>query len=217
MTLASWNKEVPLFRDGTADRLLDKVRRMRKNALIYPAEEQVFHAFARTPFHLVKVVIAGQDPYHGEGQAHGLAFSVPDGIPAPPSLRNILKEVAEDTGAGAGPTSTDLSRWADQGVLLMNTLLTVEAGKALSHLNLGWEKLTAQVISELSLKRGPLVFLLWGSKAQSLSSLIDSTRHLILTAAHPSPLSAYRGFFGCRHFSKANQWLEDHGMEGIRW
>ena len=215
--LASWAEAVPLFGDGTADRLLEKVRDLRKKATIYPADDQVFHAFCRTAFDQVKVVIVGQDPYHGKGQAHGLAFSVPQGVIAPPSLRNILREVADDTKKNPESQGTDLSVWADQGVLLMNTLLTVEEAKPMSHRNLGWEALTSQAILELSRQRDHLVFLLWGSKAQALSPLVDSAKHLILAAAHPSPLSAYRGFFGCRHFSKANAWLESRRLVPVRW
>lgn len=208
---------VPLFRDGTSDRLLEKVRALREKTTIYPQDDRVFHAFCRTPFDEVKVVIVGQDPYHGKGQAHGLAFSVPEGVTAPPSLRNILREVAGDTGKKPGTQTTDLSGWADQGVLLMNTLLTVEEGKPMSHRNLGWEALTSQAIIELSSQRKHLVFMLWGSKAQALSPLIDTTKHLILTAAHPSPLSAFRGFFGCRHFSQTNAWLESRDLSPVRW
>ena len=177
----------------------------------------MFHAFCRTAFDQVKVVIVGQDPYHGKGQAHGLAFSVPQGVIAPPSLRNILREVADDTKKNPETQTTDLSAWAGQGVLLMNTLLTVEEAKPMSHRNLGWEALTSQAILELSRQRDHLVFLLWGSKAQALSPLVDSAKHLILAAAHPSPLSAYRGFFGCRHFSKANAWLESRRLVPVRW
>lgn len=217
MSLDSWKAHIPLFRDGYGEKLLEIVRDLRQKTIIYPDHEKVFHAFERTPFDQVKVVILGQDPYHGQGQAHGLSFSVPQGISSPPSLRNILKEVAEDTGKKTAPQTTDLSPWADQGVLLLNTLLTVEAGKPMSHKDQGWESLTSQVIAELSDQRQHLVFLLWGSKAQDFSNVIDKDSHLILTAAHPSPLSAYRGFFGCRHFSKANAYLKKHGIKPIRW
>ncbi|MFA6009569.1 MAG: uracil-DNA glycosylase [Desulfobacteraceae bacterium] len=217
MTLDSWKAHIPLFRDGYGEKLLESVRVLRQKAIIYPDHEKVFHAFERTPFDQVKVVILGQDPYHGQGQAHGLAFSVPQSVPAPPSLRNILKEVIEDTGKKTAVQPTDLSPWADQGVLLLNTLLTVEAGQPMSHKDLGWEALTSQVIAELSDQRVHLVFLLWGSKAQDFSNVIAKDSHLVLTAAHPSPLSAYRGFFGCRHFSIANAYLKKHGIKPIRW
>jgi len=216
MTLDSWKAHIPLFRDGYGEKLLENIRVLRQKAIIYPDHEKVFYAFERTPFDQVKVVILGQDPYHGQGQAHGLSFSVPQGVPAPPSLRNILKEVVEDTGKKTATQTTDLSPWADQGVLLLNTLLTVEAGQPMSHKDMGWEALTSQVIAELSNQREYLVFLLWGSKAQTFSHVISSS-HLVLTAAHPSPLSAYRGFFGCRHFSKANAYLKMHGINPIRW
>ena len=215
--MESWKTRVPLFRDGYADRMLKKVNALREKAVIYPPQDLIFHAFDRTPFEKVKVVILGQDPYHGKGEAHGLAFSVPDGVPAPPSLRNILKEVAADTGVEKDKTGTDLTSWADQGVLLLNTLLSVEENKALSHKGIGWETLTGQIITELSQQKDHLVFLLWGSKAQSHTALIHQDRHLILSAVHPSPLSAYRGFFGCRHFSKTNTSLVDHGSQPIVW
>jgi uracil-DNA glycosylase len=219
MTLASWKRSVPLFRDGYADTILEKIRALRGKTPIFPAHGQVFHAFERTAFNDVNVVILGQDPYHGEGQAHGLAFSVPVGVPAPPSLRNILKEVEADIGPRKNGVlrSTDLSFWADQGVLLMNTILTVESGKALSHKNLGWETLTSEVIVELARQRENLVFMLWGAKAQEHSPSIDPNRHLILAAAHPSPLSAFRGFLGCRHFSKADSYLKKHGSKPVSW
>lgn len=217
MTLDSWKTHIPLFNDGYEEKLLENVLILRQKTVIYPEHDKIFHAFKRTPFDQVKVVILGQDPYHGQGQAHGLAFSVPQGVPAPPSLRNILKEVVEDTGKKTTAQTTDLSAWADQGVLLLNTLLTVEEGKPMSHKDLGWEALTSQVIAELSDQREHLVFLLWGSKAQDFSNVVAKDSHLVLTAAHPSPLSAYRGFFGCRHFSKTNAYLKKHGLKTIRW
>jgi uracil-DNA glycosylase len=198
--------------------MLEKVKAFRKLHTIYPPEDRVFYALQRTPFDAVKVVIVGQDPYHGPCQAHGLAFSVPEGIKAPPSLRNIFREVAEDVYNGELPSdSTDLSRWAEQGVLLLNASLTVEAGAAGSHADLGWTALTDAIIAQLSERRDHLVFLLWGRYAQSKKPLIDAQRHLVLTAPHPSPLSAYRGFFGCRHFSQANAYLEAHGRAPIAW
>ncbi len=182
---------------------------------IYPPMEQVFNAFKRTEFCDVKVVILGQDPYHGIGQANGLAFSVNKDIKIPPSLVNIYKEITDDIGT-TPPKHGDLTHWADQGVLLLNTVLTVEANQANSHRKKGWETFTDEVITSLNQAPQHIVFLLWGKPAQSKIALIDK-RHTILTAPHPSPLSAYRGFFGCKHFSKANQALIDHWQDPIRW
>jgi uracil-DNA glycosylase len=164
----------------------------------------------------VKVVILGQDPYHGPGQAHGLCFSVPSNIPQPPSLVNIFKEIDADLGISV-PQEGDLTKWAQQGVLLINAILTVRANQPASHQKKGWENFTDAVISNLSEKRKNLVFLLWGNYAQAKESLIDVERHYILKAAHPSPLSASRGFFGCKHFSKTNEILDGHGLRGIDW
>lgn len=183
---------------------------------IYPPGPKIFSAFNLTPFNRVKVVILGQDPYHGPGQAHGLCFSVPAGIPHPPSLVNIFKELQQDTGLPV-PLSGDLSRWAQQGVLLINAILTVRANEPTSHQNKGWEKFTDAVIRNLSEKRKNLVFLLWGNYARAKEQLIDGDNHFILKAAHPSPLSASRGFFGCRHFSQTNRILNDLGLNGIDW
>lgn len=214
----SWKKQIPLIRTGYAKDLLLKTRVMRKARTIFPPDDRVFFALDRLSFDKVRVVILGQDPYHGDGQAHGLAFSVPLGMKAPPSLKNIFKEIAEDTQRPETLTRcTDLSDWVEQGVLLLNTALTVEKGKPGSHKTLGWEALTDQIIHELSMQHSHLVFILWGAHAQSKLPLIDTTRHLILTAPHPSPLSAYRGFFGCRHFSKANAYLEKQGLKPIEW
>ena len=182
---------------------------------VYPPKVQVFSAF-NTDLDGVKVVIIGQDPYHGPGQAHGLAFSVCDTVPVPPSLRNMFQEIHTDTGAPI-PQSGNLQRWADQGVLLLNNTLTVEAGQAGSHRNKGWETFTDTMIQVLNVEREHLVFLLWGRDARNKKTLIDSSRHLILDAPHPSPLSASYGFFGCRHFSKANTYLQAHGKEAIVW
>jgi uracil-DNA glycosylase len=178
----------------------------------------VLRALEAIPFGAVRVVIVGQDPYHGDGQADGLAFSVAEEVQAPPSLRNIFREIADDIYGGDPPDlSTDLSRWAEQGVLLLNASLTVEAGKAGSHRKLGWMRLTDAIIKCLSAQRRHLVFMLWGRFAQSKVPLIDDGRHLILEAPHPSPLSAYRGFFGCGHFSRANAYLVEHGRTPITW
>ncbi|MGA8122292.1 uracil-DNA glycosylase [Rouxiella badensis] len=184
---------------------------------IYPPQEEVFNAFRSTEFSQVKVVILGQDPYHGPNQAHGLSFSVKPGIPAPPSLVNIYKELATDIPGFERPHHGYLQSWADQGVLLLNTVLTVEAGQAHSHAKLGWETFTDKVISVLNTHREGVVFLLWGSHAQKKGSIIDSVRHRVLKAPHPSPLSAHRGFLGCKHFSMANQLLEQQGLPPIDW
>jgi uracil-DNA glycosylase len=216
--LETWTENVPLMQEGYHRELLEKVNAMRETETIYPPQGQVLYALKVTPFDAVQVVIVGQDPYHGAGQAHGLAFSVPEDVKAPPSLRNIFKEVAQDVYDGTLPTySTDLSRWAQQGVLLLNASLTVEAGNAGSHSKLGWMELTDGIIAALSKHREHLIFMLWGRFAQSKADLIDGDRHLILEAAHPSPFSAYRGFFGCEHFSKANAYLKAHGREPIDW
>ncbi|WP_105888336.1 uracil-DNA glycosylase [Haemophilus influenzae] len=184
---------------------------------IYPPQEEVFNAFKYTAFEDVKVVILGQDPYHGANQAHGLAFSVKPEVAIPPSLLNMYKELTQDISGFQMPSHGYLVKWAEQGVLLLNTVLTVERGMAHSHANLGWERFTDKVIAMLNEHREKLVFLLWGSHAQKKGQIIDRTRHLVLTAPHPSPLSAHRGFFGCRHFSKTNSYLESNGMKPIDW
>lgn len=184
--------------------------------VVYPPPASILKAFEACPFDQVKVVILGQDPYHGPGQANGLCFSVSDGVVRPPSLQNIFKEIASDTGA-APHTTGDLTRWATQGVLLLNATLTVEGGKAGSHQRKGWEQFTDRVVRELSEKREGLVFMLWGRYAQEKGATIDDTKHLVLKAPHPSPLSAYSGFFGCRHFSQANRYLETKGLKPIDW
>ena len=183
---------------------------------IFPPGKQIFSAFDTTPFNDVKVVILGQDPYHDVGQANGLCFSVNDGIPFPPSLNNIFKEVHDDTGAPI-PESGDLSRWARQGVLLLNATLTVEAHRAGSHQNRGWEEFTDAAIAQLATQREHLVFILWGSYAIKKGAFINRMKHLVLTSPHPSPLSVYRGFFGNHHFSQANAYLRQHGIEEIEW
>lgn len=184
--------------------------------VIYPPTEQVFNAFKYTEFADVKVVILGQDPYHGVNQAHGLAFSVNKNTAIPPSLKNIYKEIAEDIGV-LPPTHGDLTHWAEQGVLLLNTVLTVQANQANSHRNQGWEVFTDAVIKSLNDAKQPIVFLLWGSAAQQKATLINTDKHTILTAPHPSPLSAYRGFFGCKHFSRTNETLISNGQKPIIW
>ncbi len=183
---------------------------------IFPPARLIFNAFDSCPFDKVKVVILGQDPYHDLGQAHGLCFSVNDGVAVPPSLQNIYKELNTDLGVPV-PQSGNLQRWADQGVLLLNATLTVEAHRPGSHQNKGWEVFTDAVIQKLAAEREHLVFMLWGSYAQRKGAFISPQKHLVLKAAHPSPLSAYKGFFGCRHFSKANQYLQSHGMTPVNW
>ena len=218
LSLETWETRVPLMAAGYHRDLVAKVDALRQTATIYPAPERVFYTLRLTPFEAVRVIIVGQDPYHGPGQADGLAFSVPEGVKAPPSLRNIFKEVQRDVYNGEPRAfSTDLTRWARQGVLLLNASLTVEVHKAASHKGLGWRALTDQIIAQLSINREHLVFLLWGSHAQSKRPLIEAARHLILEAPHPSPLSAHRGFFGCGHFSQANAYLVAHGSPPIVW
>ena len=184
--------------------------------IIYPPGSLIFNAFNKTPFHQVKVVILGQDPYHGEGQAMGLSFSVPRGIMPPPSLVNIFKELKDDVGMEI-PRHGDLTAWAQQGVLLLNASLTVRAGEPMSHSQIGWHIFTNAVISKISEKKENVVFLLWGKFAQEKGELIDGRKHHILKAAHPSPLSAHNGFFGCRHFSKTNTYLMKQGLDPINW
>ena len=188
----------------------------KKKFRIFPPGSLIFNAFNHTPFDKVRVVFIGQDPYHGFGQAHGLCFSVPDGVAKPPSLENIFKELQNDLGL-AVPKHGNLVKWADQGVLLLNATLTVRENQAGSHQNKGWEIFTDAVITKLSELKDNLVFVLWGNYAIAKRILIDETRHYILTAAHPSPLSAYKGFFGCRHFSKINEILLSSGSEPVEW
>lgn len=189
----------------------------RSGHMIYPPKEDVFNAFSYCEAHQVKVVIIGQDPYHGPNQAHGLCFSVRRGNKIPPSLRNIYKELAQDIPGFITPEHGELSAWARQGVLLMNTVLTVRDGQAHSHKNRGWERFTDTVIKQVSEHLSGVIFLLWGSPAQKKASLIDSSKHHILSAAHPSPLSAHRGFLGCKHFSEANRILKKNDLTPIHW
>jgi uracil-DNA glycosylase len=183
---------------------------------IYPPQNTIFNAFNLCPFDSVKVVILGQDPYHGEGQAHGLSFSVQDGVRIPPSLKNIYKELRDDIGT-AIPKTGNLTHWATQGVLLLNATLTVEAGKAGSHQGLGWETFSDAVIQKISDEKEHVVFLLWGKYAQAKESLINTSKHLVLKAPHPSPLSAHSGFFGCKHFSRTNAYLTQTNQKPIVW
>ena len=196
--------------------LTDFVRDEYAHGPVYPPGRLIFNAFDLCPFDKVKVVIIGQDPYHEPGQAHGLCFSVNDGVPFPPSLRNIFKEISDDLGKPVSE-SGDLTRWAKQGVLLLNASLTVRAGMAGSHQGHGWEEFTDAVIRELNVNRTGLVFILWGGYARKKGAMIDRSRHLILSSAHPSPLSAYNGFFGNHHFSQTNKWLVEHGETPIDW
>lgn len=187
-----------------------------KGKTIYPPQKDIFNALKAAEFEDVKVVIIGQDPYHGPRQAHGMCFSVQKGVRVPPSLKNIFKELHDDLGI-AEPNHGNLQKWADQGVLLLNTVLTVEAGNAHSHAGKGWEKFTDKIIQQLNESREGLIFLLWGSPAQKKAAFIDPTKHYILKAPHPSPLSAHRGFLGCKHFSKTNALLEKLGKKPIDW
>lgn len=215
---ASWKAELrdefskPYFEDIVNFLKAEKTA----GKVVYPPGPYIFNAFNTTPFDEVKVVILGQDPYHGPGQAHGLSFSVPPGVPPPPSLVNIFKELHTDLNMPI-PNHGFLEKWAKQGVLLLNASLTVEANKPMSHSKIGWHIFTDAVIHTLSKDREHIVFLLWGSFAKSKAELIDTKKHLVLTAAHPSPLSAHNGFFGCRHFSKANFWLQQKGIKPIDW
>jgi uracil-DNA glycosylase len=196
--------------------LVEFLREEKASKTIYPPGSLIFNAFNSTPFNQVKVVILGQDPYHGTGQAHGLCFSVQKGIKPPPSLVNIYKELHTDIGMPI-PSHGCLQGWANQGVFLLNAILTVEANKAASHQNKGWEIFTDSVIEKLSSQRENLVFMLWGNYAKNKINLIDTNKHFVLTAAHPSPFSAYNGFFGCKHFSKANQYLIETGQAPVEW
>lgn len=184
---------------------------------VYPAQDDIFNAFKLTELNKVRVVILGQDPYHGPDQAHGLCFSVKQEVKVPPSLRNIYKELAVDIDGFEVPTHGNLCAWAEQGVLLLNTVLTVEQGKAHSHSKIGWERFTDQVIAVLNEQSQRIVFLLWGGHAQKKGRIIDQSRHTVLSAPHPSPLSAHRGFLGCKHFSMTNRILEEQGLPPINW
>jgi uracil-DNA glycosylase len=196
--------------------LQEKIDSAYQSTTVFPPQELILNAFTLCPFEAVRVVILGQDPYHGPGQAHGLSFSVPDGVKIPPSLKNIYKELYSDIGKEI-PLSGNLSQWAAQGVLLLNATLTVESGKPGSHQGLGWEQFTDSIIKKISDQKEHVVFLLWGNFARTKATLIDETKHLALQAPHPSPFSAYTGFFGCRHFSKTNDYLTKHNLPTIDW
>ena len=199
------------------ERLATFVRSAYAKGVVYPPAKNIFEAFNRTPFDKVKVVILGQDPYHEPNQAHGLCFSVQDGVRLPPSLINIYKELEAEYGTPFLNRNGDLSHWANQGVLLLNATLTVEAGNAGSHQGKGWEMFTDAAIAKLSEQRENLVFMLWGGYARRKGAVIDKKRHLVLECAHPSPLSVYRGFFGCDHFKKANEFLSAHNLPPVNW
>ncbi|WP_041186184.1 uracil-DNA glycosylase [Candidatus Moranella endobia] len=206
-------KQLPYFQETLAF-----VARKRAAAVtIYPPDKEVFHAFRLTELSAVKVVIIGQDPYHGPNQTHGLSFSVKPGVPVPPSLLNIYKELTNDITSFVIPNHGCLQSWAQQGVLLLNTVLTVEAGQAYSHARLGWKMFTDKVIKVLNMHREGIIFLLWGSHAQQTGLIIDPQRHYVLKAPHPSPMSASSGFFGCHHFSQANNLLVQQGKKPIDW
>lgn len=213
----SWERQLAAEWDAPYFKTLtDFVRDSYGRTTVYPPAGRIFAAFDACPFDEVKVVILGQDPYHGPGQANGLCFSVADGVEMPPSLVNIFKEVSDDTGAPM-PATGNLERWARQGVLLLNATLTVEAHRAGSHQGRGWEEFTDAAVRRLATEREGLVFMLWGSFAQRKGAFIDRQRHLVLSSPHPSPLSAYRGFFGNHHFSQANAYLVSHGKEPVTW
>lgn len=215
---ASWEAILnPLFATSQMQGLSAFVQAERQQHLVFPPADLVFNAFKLTPLSEVKVVILGQDPYHNDGQAHGLSFSVPAGIAIPPSLRNIYSELKSDIAGFDVPTHGDLTKWAQKGVLLLNATLTVRAHTAASHQKKGWEGFTDAVIAAISKEKEHVVFLLWGSYAIKKSALIDANKHLILTAVHPSPLSVYRGFYGCKHFSQTNSYLQAHGLKPIDW
>ncbi len=214
---ASWKEKLRgEFEKEYFAALTDFVRQEYHSHQVFPPGNQIFNAFDLFFFDSVRVVIIGQDPYHNPGQAHGLCFSVTDGTPHPPSLVNIFKELNRDLEIPI-PLSGNLERWARQGVLLLNAILTVRAHQALSHQNRGWERFTDAVIALLNSERDDLVFMLWGAYAQNKGTAIDPSRHLVLKTVHPSPLSASRGFFGSSHFSRCNSWLQSKGMEAIRW
>ncbi len=212
-----WDEALaPLFSDERYQQIRLFLKREYAHHIVYPDMYDIFNCFKLTPLESVKVVLLGQDPYHNVGQAHGLCFSVRDGIVPPPSLQNILKELHDDLGC-ALPSSGNLTKWAKEGVLLLNTALTVRAHMANSHRDCGWTWFTDCVIRIISQRREHIVFLLWGGNARSKKPLIDANKHCILECAHPSPLSAFNGFFGCKHFSKTNEYLREHGIAPVDW
>ena len=216
--ITDWSQQLDfIFKQDYYQQLLEFLEyESSHNKTIYPPKDQIFSAFDLSSFNNTKVIILGQDPYHNEGQAHGLSFSVPEGVSIPPSLRNIYQELESDLNIQPGKNG-DLTRWATQGVLLLNSVLTVERNSPGSHAKSGWVDFTDTVIDILNEQKHNLVFLLWGTYAQQKSELIDQNKHLVLTAAHPSPFSAHKGFFGCKHFSKTNDYLKIHSQQVINW
>ena len=217
ITCSKWN--IMIENEQTKDyfsKLQTTIDHLYATSIVYPAKKHIFRALNLTPFDDVKVVILGQDPYHGENQGHGLAFSVLNDTPIPPSLRNIFKEYQTDLDLPF-PSTTDLSPWAKNGVLLLNTTLTVEAGKPLSHANLGWETFTDALLNHLSDEKNSLVFILWGAHAQKKAKFINQSKHLVIKSPHPSPLSSYRGFFGSKPFSRANDYLQKNNIQPVDW
>lgn len=215
--LGSWNEPLaPLFADERYLKIREFLKEEYRNHVVYPDMYDLYNCFRFTPFDKVKAVILGQDPYHNVGQAHGLCFSVQDGIPFPPSLQNIFKELKADIGCDL-PTSGNLTKWANEGVLLLNTSLSVREHQANSHSKCGWAWFTDSVIKLISSQKENVVFILWGGNARSKKPLIDGNKHCVLECAHPSPLSAYNGFFGCKHFSKTNEYLQSKGISPIDW
>ena len=215
--LGDWNERLaPLFADERYHKIRNFLIEEYKNYVVYPDMYDLYNCFRYTPFEKLKVVLLGQDPYHNVGQAHGLCFSVQDGVPNPPSLENIFKELQSDLGCNRPPNG-NLTKWAKEGVLLMNTSLSVREHQANSHSKCGWAWFTDSVIELISKEKEHVVVILWGGNARSKKALIDSSKHLILETVHPSPLSAYNGFFGCKHFSKTNEYLEKHRLSPIDW
>lgn len=215
--LGSWNKPLaPLFADERYIKIREFLKEEYRNFVVYPDMYDLYNCFRFTPFDSVKAVILGQDPYHNVGQAHGLCFSVQDGVQFPPSLQNIFKELKADIGCDI-PKSGNLTKWAKEGVLLLNTSLSVREHQANSHSKCGWAWFTDSVIELISKQKENVVFILWGGNARSKKTLIDENKHCILECAHPSPLSAYNGFFGCKHFSKTNEYLQSKGISPIDW
>ena len=217
VNLGDWNSVLaPLFGDEKYHKIRNFLLEEYGNYTVYPDMYDLYNCFRFTPFEKVKVVLLGQDPYHGEGQANGLCFSVNDGVRFPPSLQNIFKEIHDDIGSPI-PTSGNLDRWAEQGVLLLNSVLTVRAHEAASHAGRGWEQFTDAVVRKIAEHKQGVVYMLWGSYAQRKGQIAEQKQNLILKSVHPSPLSVYRGFFGCRHFSQANAYLQSIGKEPIEW
>ncbi|AYQ56419.1 Uracil-DNA glycosylase [Bathymodiolus thermophilus thioautotrophic gill symbiont] len=216
--IKKWHPQIATLLANESAQSLKTFLQQQKQAhkIIFPHSSNWFKAFELTPFDKVKVVILGQDPYHGDGQAHGLSFSVPNGVATPPSLKNIYKELALDLNIGPN-ASGNLERWATQGVLLLNSVLTVEKNTPSAHAKSGWVDFTDGVIDIISAQKQQVVFLLWGAYAQQKAALIDHDKHLVLSAAHPSPFSAHKGFFGCKHFSKTNEYLKMHNQKTISW